>query len=187
MSDLLQFRLRDASPPAKVMIIGFLLSLGLAYLYAVVNIGLVVGLTPKDIAVHYYGAETVIQETVAPTGEEVFDLDSLDVKPQVTMGPRPSFKNLVQEGHFHLFGMTTFFFLLTFLGLFTGVKDSFKVYLMGVPFVAVVLDNISFMATRFVGPKLSYLTALSGAVMGITFSILWVVVLLEVFKKRETL
>ncbi|MFN8845250.1 MAG: hypothetical protein ACK5V3_13580 [Bdellovibrionales bacterium] len=185
MQNIFNFKLRNAPPSAKVMVTAFLLSLGLAYVYAVANIALVVGLTPKDIAIHYYGAENVIQE-VQTSAEESLDLDSLETEKKVEIGPRPSFKNLVQEGHFHLFGMTTFFFLMTFLGLFTGIGEKAKMVLVGVPFVAIVFDNVSFMATRFLGPNFSYLTAVSGAVMGVTFTALWIVIVLELIKKRES-
>jgi hypothetical protein len=184
MDNIFKFKLRNAPPSAKVMVGAFLLSLGLAYVYAIANIILVVGLTPKDIAVHYYGADKVIQE-VQSSSEESLDLDNLEEQKKQEVGPRPSFKNLVQEGHFHLFGMTTFFFLLTFLGLFTDLAEKTKMFLVGVPFVAIVLDNVSFMATRFIGPKLAYLTAVSGGIMGITFTALWVVVALELIKKKE--
>jgi hypothetical protein len=184
MQNVFSFKLRNAPPSAKVLVGAFLLSLGLAYVYALANIALVVGLTPKDIAVHYYGAESVVQ-SVQAVAEESLDLDAVETEKKIELGPRPSFKNLVQEGHFHLFGMTTFFFLLTFLGLFTGLTEKMKMLLVGVPFVAIVLDNVSFMATRFIGPKLAYLTAVSGAIMGITFTTLWVVIALELTKKRE--
>jgi hypothetical protein len=185
MGNIFNFKLRNAPPSAKVMVGGFLLSLGLAYVYAVANIALVVGLTPKDIAIHYYGAENVIEDVQA-SAEESLDLDAIEPEKKAEFGYRPSFKNLVQEGHFHLFGMTTFFFLLTFLGLFTDLTERTKTILVGVPFLAVVLDNVSFMATRFIGPKLAYLTAVSGAVMGVTFTALWVVIALELIKNKET-
>lgn len=181
------FRLRNAPSSAKILVAGFLFSLGLAYLYALGNIAMVIGWTPRDIAIHYYGADQVVKSEAAakPAGEEEFSLDQTEVKPVKTLGPRPSFKNLVQEGHFHLFGMTSFFFCLTILGLFTGINEKLKAVLVGVPYLAIVFDNISFMATRFAGPSFAYLTAISGAFMGLSFTALWVAVALEIIKEPE--
>lgn len=183
--DIFQFRLRNAPFPAKVMIAGFLLSLGLAYLFALGNIALVVGLTPKDIAIHYYGAEKTVSTVIIPTGEQSIDLDEVDHSAKMEIGPRPSFKNLVQEAHFHLFGMTSFFFCLTLLGLFTSLKDNLKAIFVGMPFLAVIFDNLSFIATRFLGPHFAYLTAIAGAFMGICFTVLWIAVGIETFKKGK--
>ena len=182
---MFNYRLHTAPTPVKVLVAGYLLALGLAYIYALGNIALVVGWTPRDIAVHYYGADKVVKgEQKAAEGEETFSLDEVDTKPKETViGIRPSFKNLVQEGHFHLFGMTSFFFGLTLLGLFTGVKDSAKSLLVGVPYLAIIFDNLSFMATRFMGPHFAYLTAIAGGFMGICFTMLWLTVGYEIIRK----
>ncbi len=183
---MFNYRLRNAPTSAKVLVAGFLLALGLAYVYALANIALVIGWTPRDIAVHYYGADTVVQseQATAPKGEENFSLDDIDTSPaQPQIGIRPSFKNLVQEGHFHLFGMTSFFFGLTVLGLFTGLKDNTKCWLVGAPYVAIIFDNLSFMATRFLGPHFAYLTAIAGGFMGLCFAALWFTIGIEILKK----
>lgn len=194
-----KFRLRNAPFHAKVLIGGFLCALSLAYLYALANVALVVGWTPRDIAVHYYGASEVIRTetaavgsgtgtgTATASGEQSLDLDQMEqTTPAPELGARPSFKNLVAEGHFHLFGMTSFFFALTLLGLFVEVSDSTKAFLLGTPYAAIILDNLSFMATRFLGPKMAYLTAISGGFMGLSFTALWILIGLEIFKKQET-
>lgn len=179
--DLKTLRLKNLPVPYKVFALSYLLALGLAYGYALLNIMLVVGLTPKDIAIHYYGSETEIHEQ-APTGEGDLNLDSLEEAHAATKRPQPSLKNLVAEGHFHLFGMSSFFFGLGLLGLFTGVSEKWKTLMVGLPFFAVVVDNLSFMITRFGGPQFSYLTAVAGTVMAFSFFWLWVAVLLELVK-----
>lgn len=192
MKMISEFQLRNAPFPAKVMIAGFLFALGLSYVYAVANIALVVGLSPREIAIHYYGAENSVPKKskdavdagASKSGEESFDLDQVDQIPADPLGPRPSFKNLVQQGHFHLFGMTTFFFILTGLALFTPITEPVKPWAMGLPYLAVVFDNVSFMATRFLGPKFAYLTVVAGAVMGLLFTILWIAVAFEISQKR---
>jgi hypothetical protein len=153
------------------------LCLGLAYIYAIGNIALVVGLSPRDIAIHYYGAENVIkaEQSQQASGEAEFSLDDVGSEASAAteapkLGPRPSFKNLVQAGHFHLYGMTSFFFGLTLIGL---------------PYISIALDNLSFMATRFLGPQFAYLTAISGAFMGICFTILWIAIGYELTRKAD--
>lgn len=181
------YRLRLAPIEVKIMIAGFLLALGLAYIYALGNIALVIGWTPQDIATHYYGApQAIAADQPAATGEAEFSLDDVAAEPAPAPLIRPSFKNLVQEGHFHLFGMTSFFFGLTFLGLFTSVRRKLKLFLVGVPYVAIIFDNVSFMATRFLGPAFAYLTAVSGAFMGICFTALWFVIAAEIFKSGDS-
>jgi len=165
------------------MVLGLLTSLCLAYVYAVGNIALVVGLTPKDIALHYYGDQKSETKPQVAAGEQEFNLDDVQTPKEIHLAP--SFKSLVQEGHFHLFGMTTFFFILTFLALFTNLEDKAKILLVGTPFLAVILDNLSFMATRFLGPHFAYFTAISGALVGGCFTALIVVIGFEVTKKKE--
>lgn len=182
------YRLRNAPRPAKVMVAGYLLCLGLAYIYAIGNIALVIGWTPKDIAVHYYGAEEKVDTApAAPTGEESLDLDAMTEETEKpAIGPRPSFKNLVGAGHFHLFGMSSFFFGLTLLGLFTGLREPWKTVFVGLPYVSIASDNLSFMATRFLGPNFAYLTAISGAFMGLCFTALWIAIGYELLRKDKT-
>lgn len=183
------YRLRNAPRPVKSLVLSFLLSLGLAYIYALANIALVVGLSPKDIARHYYGATEVVAsapKAAAPSGEQSFSLDDAPAKPaEAELGARPSFKSLVAEGHFHLFGMTSFFFCLTLLGLFTGFNERLKTVLVSLPFFTVILDNVSFMATRFLGPHYAFMTAIAGGLMGLSFTALWIGVGLEVLNSPE--
>jgi hypothetical protein len=186
LEQFFNFRLRNAPTPVKALALGYILALSLAYVYAIGNIAMVVGLSPKDIMVHYYGAEKTIEVAPKAAGEEEFSLDDAPAAaPMAELGPRPSFKNLVAAGHFHLFGMSSFFFGLTLLGLFTSLKTNVKTLLVFIPFVAVIFDNLSFLATRFLGPAFAYLTAISGAFMGLTFAALWFAVLYEVLQKRE--
>ncbi len=185
-TEIAKLRLRNAPRPFKALALGYVAALSLAYLYAIVNIALVVGLTPKAIAVHYYGAEQKVTETKVTTGEQELNLDDTSSEAKIELGPRPSFKNLVAEGHFHLFGMSSFFFGLTLLVLFTGLSVKEKTWLVILPYAAVVVDNVSFMITRFGGPRFAYLTAVAGTLMGITFTILWFAVLNEIFRKSET-
>ena len=80
---------------------------------------LVVGLTPKEIAIHYYGAEKRITIDNKSAAEEEFSLDDMEESPQTSVH-QPSLKSLVAEGHFHLFGMSSFLFWPLFIRPFCG-------------------------------------------------------------------
>ncbi|MEZ4871805.1 MAG: hypothetical protein R2827_06065 [Bdellovibrionales bacterium] len=187
--ELNKWQIKNWPKSFRVLAIGYLLSLSLAYAYALLNIALVVGLTPKDIMVHYYGSDQKIEVTTAPSGEESFSFDELEDETKQKIIVQPSLKSLVAEGHFHLFGMTSFFFGLCLLALFTSVNEKLKCWMVGLPFFAVVVDNLSFLATRFLGPKFAYLTASAGALMFASFSILWIVIfrdLIQAWKPMPT-
>jgi hypothetical protein len=180
-----QFRLRNAPLPVKVFALAYLCVLSVGYLYAMANIALVIGFTPKDIAVHYYGSAEEIKPKASPTGEQPLDFDQLSAEAKVVEHPRPSLKNLVQEGHFHLFGMSSFFFGLCLIGLFTGGSDRAKAFMVGLPFAAVLVDNLSFLATRFLGPQFAFLTALAGSLMAFSFAWIWFAIIKEVLYSRK--
>ncbi|MBX9769421.1 MAG: hypothetical protein K2X47_19250 [Bdellovibrionales bacterium] len=185
MKAVFETRLRDFPRSFRALALGYCFSLGFAYLYALSNIALVVGLTPKDIAVHYYGSAQKAG-AVKSSGEEQVSLESLEATaPTAEVGPKPSLKNLVAEGHFHLFGMSSFFFGLALLGLFTSAPDKQKSFMVSLPFFLVVVDNLSFMATRFLGPEFSFLTAIAGGGMGLSFAWLWVSVVRELINVNE--
>jgi hypothetical protein len=142
MTDLTKLRLRNFPKPFKALALGYLSALSLAYVYGLANIALVVGLSPRDIAIHYYGAAEKIKVEKA-AGEEALVLDQ--VGEQQVQVPQPSLKNIVTEGHFHLFGMSSFFFGLALLGLFTGIPEKWKMVMVGLPFIVIIVDNLSFL------------------------------------------
>lgn len=186
MSNFWNYEFRNAPKPAKALALGYIMAISLAYVYALGHILHAVGWTPAAIATHYYGApERVIEKEAGSKGEESFSLDEEVEEVPVSMGTRPSFRNLVATGHFHLFGMSSFFFGLTLLGLFVRLSDQWKTILVFSPYVAVVLDNLSFLATRFGGPEFAYLTAFAGAIMGMSFFALWFFILREVISSPE--
>ena len=61
------------------------------------------------------------------------------------------------------------------------VKNAAKSLLVSVPFLAIIVDNLSFMATRFLGPKFAFLTAAAGTLMMICFSSLWILIARELY------
>ncbi|MEQ1877226.1 MAG: hypothetical protein ABL958_11305 [Bdellovibrionia bacterium] len=185
MNNFFSLRIRNFPLPVKALAAGYLMALALGYCYALANVVLVVGSTPKDIAKHYYGSDKKIEQPAATAGEESFDLNATTPS-EPEIGPRPSLKNLVAEGHFHLFGMTSFFFGLTLLGLFTSFSDVPKAFLVGVPYFTIVIDNLSFMATRFLGPQFAFLTASAGGFMALSFAALWLAIFWEIIHPRSS-
>ncbi len=185
MKEFFEFKLRNAPLPVKALIAGYLMCLAAGYVYALVNVVLVVGLKHDQIAIHYYGAK----EKLAPLSSENTKEQSLDLdKPGTESAPmisQPSLKKLVAEGHFHLFGMTSFFFGLTIFGLFTHVGARLKTFLVATPYLGILIDNFSFVATRFLGPPFAYLTAAAGSMMALSFALLWLVVFFEIIHNAE--
>ncbi|MCB0404782.1 MAG: hypothetical protein KDD51_08340 [Bdellovibrionales bacterium] len=176
--EIFDLRIRNFPGYARGMIAGYLLALTVGYGYAIGNITLVVGMTPEKVALHYAGSQPGGSSNTSgsTTGEQELNLDEVVEAPQAVA---PSFKNLVGEGHFHLFGMSSFFFGLCLIGLFLDISSRWKTLLLTAPFALIVLDNLSFMATRFGGPSFSYLTVAVGSLMGVNFLALWYLIVKE--------
>lgn len=189
---------------AKWMITGYLIAIAGGYVYAMGNLALVVGLSPADIQQHYYGNEATQQklreEAAGPkvaageAVEEELDLDlegddegaaAAAVEEEIL--PIPSFKSLVGEGHFHLFGMTSFFFGLCFIALFLEVGEVRKGILCITPFFSILFDNLSLLATRFLGPSWVFLTIIAGTLMALSFLGIFVHAMYEMWLKRSKL
>ena len=186
MENLTNYRLRNLSKSGKALVIGYLLCCSFGYFYAVINVGQSIGFLPDQIAVKYYGSETKIEKTeTAKEGiEEEFSFDEVE-ETKVQKIARPSFKKIIAEGHFHLFGMASFFLGLAIFGLFTSLSETWKMVAVGSPFVAIIIDNLSFMAIRFIGPQFAYLTIIAGSFMGISFTFLWWNIVRETLRRRE--
>ncbi len=192
---------------AKWMITGYLIAIAAGYLYAMGNLALVVGLTPDEIQEHYYGNEATQQKlreeaqgpkvAAGEAVEEELDLDlggddaaapaaaAAEAVPEEEILPIPSFKSLVAEGHFHIFGMTSFFFGLCLIALFLEVGEVRKGILCITPFFAILFDNVSLLATRFLGPSWVFLTIASGALMALSFLGIFVHAFYDMWLKRN--
>lgn len=200
---------------AKLMVTGYLLAIAFGYVYALGNVAMVVGLSHDEIVRHYYGNEATqaqLKAAAAPpkveagaSKEEELDLDLGDDAAPAAAAPAddkaapaaaaapveeeilpvPTFKSLVGEGHFHLFGMTSFFFGLALIALFLEVSEWRKAVLSVTPFFAVIFDNLSLLATRFFGPGWAFLTMISGALMALSFLGIFVHALYDLWIARE--
>lgn len=186
----LNIRLREFTIPAKVLVTCVLLTLGTGYIFALTNVALQVGFKSEDVTLHYYGNEATrraleemkaMAEADTDPGvveEDAMSFDELDESDPVvaeTIVPVPSFDALVAEGHFHLFGYTSIFFLCGLILLFAEIKPGLKSVLIAAPFVASVLDIWSMLLTRFVGAGFAWMLMISGAVMASSFLLVFVI------------
>lgn len=185
MENIFSSSLRNFPGHVKFFAGSFLLAMGVAYIYALLNVAIVIGFSPKDVTEHYHGTVVNQEEAtkIANEGEMEIDLDAMDDKPVEPISTGWSFKNLVSAGHFHMFGMSTFFFGLCLLGLFVSIPNKIKSILVSLPFVLTILDNLSFMAVKFLSPHFSFLTIVVGTLMGLNFTILWLLIAREVISK----
>ena len=186
----LNIRLREFTIPAKVLVTCVLLTLGTGYIFALTNVALQVGFKTEEVTLHYYGNEATRQaleemkamaEADTDPGvveEDAMSFDELDESDPVvaeTIVPVPSFDALVAEGHFHLFGYTSIFFLCGLILLFAEIKVGLKSVLIAAPFVASVLDIWSMLLTRFVGAGFAWMLMISGAVMASSFLLVFII------------
>ncbi|MFQ5572002.1 MAG: hypothetical protein ACE5G0_20180 [Rhodothermales bacterium] len=185
MHPIFKQRLADMPVSARLLLTAVLFTLGTGYLFALTNMTLKVGFTKEDVALHYYGNEAsrealreLEQEEVpAESGGEVvegeeFSFDDLEQDADISsepIVPVPTLEALVAEGHFHLFGYTSIFFLCGLVVLFADLRLWLKNTLIVAPFAASVLDIWSMLLTRFVGAGFSWMLMISGFVMALSF------------------
>lgn len=174
----------------KLLFTAALMTLGTGYLFALSNIALKIGFSPDQAATRYYGNEASrrmlegLQEDAPVTGdagvseEEEFSFDDLEADESMSDEPIvsiPTFEGLVSEGHFHLFGYTTIFFVCGLVVALAELRTGLKYSLIIAPFVASVLDIWSMLLTRFVGPGFAWLLVVSGMVMALSFLLVFVI------------
>ncbi|MBX2819634.1 MAG: hypothetical protein KTR29_08130 [Rhodothermaceae bacterium] len=192
MDLLSSLRLSNMPVSVKLLFTAVLMTLGTGYIFALANVALKVGFSSEEVALKYYGnepsrqvlrdierAESATEEGGAGVVEgEAFSFDSFDEELPVQEEPIvsiPSLEALVSEGHFHLFGYTTIFFLCGLILVFAEVPSFLKNTLIIAPFVASVLDIWSMLLTRFVGPGFAWLLMVSGMVMALSFLMVFVI------------
>lgn len=191
MHDVFNLRLSRMPMPVKLLLTAVLFTLGTGYLFAMGNLFLKVGFLPDDVARKYYGneasreaIEALENEAPPPATEETvtegdtFTFDDLEQEMGTSdepIIPIPTFETLVSEGHFHLFGYTSIFFLCGLVLLFAELKPAFKNTLILAPFVASVFDIWSMLLTRFIGPGFAWMLVISGTVMAVSFLLVFMI------------
>jgi hypothetical protein len=176
-------RIDELPRVAKLAVSAYLLTTGLGYNYALVQLAMKVGVTRAEVAAHYAGgtvsprqAGTKPAVPVAPGarrgaergGGGDWDAVAVPAGPPVETIPAPSLAALVQEGHVHLFGMTSLFFNVVAIALLLVISDRLKTLLVLVPFAAIVCDHLGFLATRFLSPQFVYLIMAAGSAMALS-------------------
>ena len=193
MDYLSTLRLARMPMSVKLLFTATLMTLGTGYIFALSNVALKVGFSSEEVALRYYGNEASrevlrdIEQSAEPglAGEagvvegEVLSFDEFEAElPAAEEEPIvsiPSLEALVSEGHFHLFGYTTIFFLCGLVMVFAEIPSVLKNTLIIAPFVASVLDIWSILLTRFVGPGFAWLLMISGMVMALSFLMVFVI------------
>lgn len=183
------FRLANMPLSVKLLFTAALLSLGTGYLFAMSNLALKVGFSPEAATLKYYGNEAsraaleemtdteVSADEAGVSDAEEFSFDDFeeaeaDSEPLV---PVPTFEALVTEGHFHLFGYVSIFFICGLIIIFAEIPRWLKGSLVLAPFIASVLDIWSMLLTRFISPNFAYLLIISGMVMALSFLMVFVI------------
>ncbi len=191
MDSLPNMRLSRLPMAFKLLFTAALMTLGTGYIFALSNIALKIGFSPDQAAERYYGNEASrrvmegLEEEVPAEGEagvsedaEEFSFDDLEADESMSDEPIvsiPTFEALVSEGHFHLFGYTTIFFVCGLIMAMADLRGWLKNALIVAPFAASVLDIWSMLLTRFVGPGFAWLLVVSGMVMAMSFLLVFVI------------
>lgn len=190
MTDFKSIRLALLPQSAKLLLTAALLTLGTGYLFAITNIAIKIGFSQEEVSLRYYGNEASrqaleeLEAAEAPAEEagvsegETLSFDDFEQQESASSEPIvsiPSFEALVSEGHFHLFGYTTIFFVCGIIMVFAEVRSWLKNTLIIAPFAASVLDIWSMLLTRFIGPGFAWLLIISGMVMSLSFLFVFVI------------
>jgi hypothetical protein len=193
-------RLSNMPLSVKLLFTAVLFSLGTGYLFALGNIALKVGFTPEEAALKYYGNETsraaleemtdteVSADEAGVSDAEEFSFDDLEEQEAESepLVPVPTFEALVTEGHFHLFGYVSIFFICGLIIVFAAIPRWLKGTLVLAPFIASVLDIWSMLLTRFVGAGFAWLLVISGTIMALSFLLVFVISIYQLwFQKTE--
>lgn len=184
----------------KLLFTAALLTLGTGYIFALSNVALKVGFTPEEATLKYYGNETsraaleeMTNDTVSEEDAGVSEAEELsfdDMEESETQSeplvPVPTFESLVTEGHFHLFGYVSIFFICGLIIVFAAIPRWLKGTLVLAPFLASVLDIWSMLLTRFVSPNFAYLLIISGMIMALSFLMVFVISIYQLWFIPET-
>jgi len=91
---------------------------------------------------------------------------------------------LVRVSHIHFFGLTLVFFILGTIFSHAYVRPIwFKCTVVAVPFLTLTLDISSWYFTKLYHP-FAWVVMLSGAVMGLSFALMWVVSMYQMWFSR---
>jgi hypothetical protein len=98
--------------------------------------------------------------------------------------PGMSVQYLTKVSHIHIFGMATFFIFITVIFGFSQFNFYVKTVLMTIPFVAIILDILSFWLTKY-NSNFALMIVVAGSMMGISFALLYFGILYDIWLRRE--
>lgn len=194
-------RLRGLPPSWRVLITGFVVVLGAGYLSGALNAALAVGLTPAAIADHYRdqtlspaeAAEVARQgfvetefsfdDAAAPAGEHDMTMHGdMDGGAPVAGGGRSiTAQQLAQLAHVHLLGFALILISVGALACLTALPEGVKVAVVVVLAVCLGADIGGLWLVRFVSDGFAWITAASGAGIGVCVAVTGLRVLWEVW------
>lgn len=203
MNPLNELKLGTLRMPAKLLLTAVLFTLGTGYLFALSNVALKIGFLPDDVALHYFGNEAsrqaleAIEDDAAAAvdseggivEDDAVSFDDLDQDAGISdepFVPIRTLETLISEGHFHLFGYTSIFFLCGLVIIFAELPRWFKNTLIVAPFAASVLDIWSMLLTRFVGPNFSWMLIISGTVMAVSFFFVFAIGMYQLWFQKQS-
>lgn len=83
-----------------------------------------------------------------------------------------SIGSLARFSHYHAFGMGLFCLALALIFSFTAFARPIRLIVCSLPFIAVLLDIGSWWLIRLISPVFAYVTLLGGALIGLSFALL---------------
>ena len=82
---------------------------------------------------------------------------------------------LVRVSHIHLFGITFIFYIMSVIFCHAQLRPAWiKCLIIGLPFLAIIADILSWYLTK-AWPPFAWVVMISGALMGLSFAIEWIV------------
>lgn len=143
------FKYSESRQSLKVVVTLFLLFVGIGYILGLINIYNQTGMSYTGVVVHYRG----------------------DTK-EMTVPPEFAFARLVNENHFHVFGLSMLFFIIGVLFTFTGLPEPMKAVFVAAPFVGMFIDFAGLWLTVFASPLFGWFSIVFGVFMALSFFML---------------
>ena len=147
------FRLSNATIPAKWLLTSILFVLIFGYLHGLGFVYLTTGIKPSGVEERYRGTEDVTKEI--GTVNEIHFEKSL-----------PEMFNII---HTHILSIGFIFIVVSSIFYFSSLSDGWKTFWSVEPFLAIGISFMAMWLMRYVHPKFSYLLLLSGILMAVAF------------------
>lgn len=159
----------------KVFITLFLVLAGTGYLFTTLQVSLKTGLGYSNIVSHY--SSNPQEQESAHEDREEFDPFSGEIVEPVTL------EKLVHNRHIHVLIQSLLFLPLGILILLTTLPEKTKNILFALPFIAILLESIGMFLTRYLADQFAGLILISGILMGISFGLIFILSLYELWIK----